>query len=198
MNTQEHEQLTRFLQQLKEAKVGAKDAEAEKLIREAVGQQADADYLLVQRNLLLGQALDNAQAEIARLRRELEISVPGKTGFLDGNAWGNRPAAPSPGAASFPPPAQAAPATGSSWGTGILGSVATTAAGVVAGSFLFQGIEHLMGHHNSSSGFLSGHSTMPDPVAPAENLSASNFSRADSAADDFADMGPSDSDPDWV
>jgi hypothetical protein len=34
----------------------------------------------------------------------------------------------------------------------MLGNLATTAAGVVAGSFLYQGIQNMMGHHNTGSG----------------------------------------------
>ncbi len=41
-----------------------------------------------------------------------------------------------------------------------LGSIATTAAGVAGGAFLFQGIEHLLGRRqrpgNSGNGFLGG------------------------------------------
>jgi hypothetical protein len=34
----------------------------------------------------------------------------------------------------------------------MLGNLATTAAGVVAGSFLYQGIQNLMGHHGAGFG----------------------------------------------
>lgn len=204
MNIQEREQLTQFLQQLKVAQVGTKDAEAERLIQEACRQQADANYLLVQRSLLLGQALESAQAEIARLQQAQESSGSRSNSFLGGNAWGNstitpglgqqRPAGLAP--ASPIPPAAINP---SSWGSSMLGTVASTAAGVVAGSFLFQGIEHLLGsHNNSSSGFLSenknSHETTPSPV---EHFAANDDST--NLNNDFADLGPDDSsDPDWT
>ncbi|MQY50674.1 DUF2076 family protein [Rhodocyclus tenuis] len=215
MNAQEHEQLSRFLQQLTQAQAGAKDTEAAALIREACARQPDAAYLLVQRAFLLEQAVQAAQAENQRLQRELasanERLESGRaasgagSSFLSGNAWG-RAAAPAPAVAAAPAHAAAAPAApaataASSWGSGVLGSVATTAAGVVAGSFLFQGIEHLMGGHNAGSGFFgSGNSaTLPGPST--ENVVVNNYygddaiaraesedrSTSDFAADDLGD-----------
>jgi hypothetical protein len=46
----------------------------------------------------------------------------------------------------------AAAAQQSAWGSGMLGTVATTAMGVVAGSMLFQGIQSMMGQDASSAG----------------------------------------------
>jgi hypothetical protein len=204
LNIQEREQLTQFLQQLKSAQLGTKDAEAEHLIQETCRQQADACYLLVQRSMLLGQALESAQAEIARLKQAQESSQGRRNSFLDGNAWGNTPVAAAVGQARSATLAPAAPippaaASPSAWGSGMLGTVATTAAGVVAGSFLFQGIEHLMGNHNSSSsGLLSENKTSHEPAPiPAEHLAANDDSK--NVNDDFANLGPDDSsDPDWT
>lgn len=140
MNLQERESLNRFLEQLSQAQVGPKDGEAEQLIRATCSRQPDAAYLLIQRALLLEQALQASQARVASLEGELSRTRTGG-GFLSANAWGNAPAA----AAS---PAAAPVAAGR--GSGLLGTIATTAAGVVAGSFLFQGIEHLLGHDGGS------------------------------------------------
>jgi hypothetical protein len=203
LNIQEREQLSQFLQQLQGAQVGTKDAEAERLIQETCRQQADANYLLVQRSMLLGQALATAQAEIARLQQALESPQASSNSFLGGNAWGNTPVAPvvgQPRSTGLAPAAPIPPAAvnPSSWGSGMLGTVATTAAGVVAGAFLFQGIEHLMGNHNSSNGLLSENKSSHEPTpAPAEHLLAN----ADSGNvnNDFANLGPDDSsDPDWT
>lgn len=60
-------------------------------------------------------------------------------------------AAPATAAAAAPAPAAAAP-----WGSSIMGTVATTAAGVVAGSFLYSGIQSLMGNQHSGGAFGSG------------------------------------------
>ena len=172
MDAQEREKLTRFLQQLALAQVGAKDGEAEQLIQAACKRQPDALYLLVQRSLLLEQALENAQAEIAQLK-VVQAGQPGASGrFLSSNAWGNTalPAVTPPPAATFP---HNPPSAGASFlGGGLLGTVAGTAAGVLAGSFLFQGIEHLMGNQGDKSGLLS-ESTPASALALNESVAAS-------------------------
>ena len=158
MNIQEREQLSRFLQQLTQARTIEKDAEAETLIRDACARQTDAAYLLVQRAMLLDQALQAAQTQVSRLQGELDQARSqagsGKGGdFLDPNAWGNARASrlgAIPQTQAVPAPV-AAPAAASAWGSSMLGNVATTAAGVVAGGFLFQGIEHLLGNHGGEN-----------------------------------------------
>jgi hypothetical protein len=45
----------------------------------------------------------------------------------------------------------AASAPQSAWGSGLFGTVASTAAGVVAGSLLAQGIGSLFGHHSNTA-----------------------------------------------
>jgi len=195
MNFQEREQLTAFLSQLVAARVGQKDAEAESLIRDALGRQPDAAYLLVQKAFLQEQALRNAQGRIDQLQSELDAARANasRPAFADTNSWGNSAARP----AQAPAPARATPSAG--WGSGWLGNVATTAAGVVAGSFLFQGIEHLMGHQN---GGLFGGNNLAS--LPNETTVINNFFEPDSqsgsdsgfaALSDGLDGG---SDPDWM
>lgn len=194
MNVQEREQLTRFLQQLAETRASAKDAEADALIRETCDRQADAAYLLVQRALLLEQALQSTQREVLRLQQELDAAKGGRSnsGFLDNNAWGNAPTQPRPAPPAAQAPAPAATpvaatqaATPGGWGSGVLGSIATTAAGVVAGSFLFQGIEHLMGNHAAGSGFLSGN--LPASAnTSGENVVINNYYDAPATDTDSA------------
>ncbi|WP_428827786.1 DUF2076 domain-containing protein [Azonexus sp. IMCC34842] len=202
MNTNEQQQLNSFLQQLVQAQIGSKDAEAERIILEACRNQPDAHYLLVQRCLLLDQALQAAQAELAKLKTQDSHREPSGS-FLDANgAWGNsaaqRPvaqtAAPYAPAAPGPAPSPAA----SSWGSGLLGTVASTAAGVVAGSFLFQGIEHLMGSHNNHASPLSDTGNLT-PKVPAENTTANNFmDTGSSSLDDLSALDVSDGDTDWI
>jgi uncharacterized protein len=176
MNLQEREQLTRFLQQMTQAQAGQKDAEAEALIRDAAARQPDAAYLLVQRAMQLEQALQIVQSQANRLQAEVEQMRSGvRSGFLDqGNAWGRPAAVQSTPVAAAQPQVQAPPAASpaASWGSGILGNVATTAAGVVAGSFLFQGIGNLMGHHQTGAGFGSN-ATQPAPAS--ENTVINNY-----------------------
>jgi hypothetical protein len=153
MTLEERSQLNRFLNLLTQAQAGPKDAEAEALISEAVRRQPDAAYLLVQRVLQLEHALQEATQR------------PSFVG--DANAWG-RGAAPSTsqaapqsisgfGSSRVQPAPQAAPqapaaAQPSAWGSGLMGTVASTAVGVVAGSMLAQGIGSLFGgHHNAAN-----------------------------------------------
>lgn len=213
MNTDEREQLSRFLQQLTQAQAIQKDGEADALIREACLRQPDAAYLLVQRAMLLDSAVADSQAQIARLQEALEqLQNQGRSatnggGFIDANAWGNSPvrqSSPPARAAAYPAAAQASAPAPSAWGAGMLGNIATTAAGVVAGGFLFQGIGHLLGNHGANaatSGATNGLSSNPpaeprelassDPHADGNSGNAGVFDT--SSVDDFIDGGSDDS-----
>lgn len=190
MNIDEREQLSRFLEQLAQTQAIEKDGEADALIRATCARQTDAAYLLVQRAMLLEAAVRKSQDENARLQGELEQarsqsqsrSNPGdgNTRFIDANAWGNSPAPRSPltpqvqpAQIAPPTPAQSAMPATSAWGSGMLGNMATTAAGVVAGGFLFQGIGHLLGSarpglvdsQTSQSGAQGGHTPLSETAA---------------------------------
>jgi len=168
MNPQERDQLAQFLRQLGDARVGEKNAEADALIREAVAKQPDAAYLLVQRAMLVEQALNAAKAQIAQLQQQAQNAQAGRSvgGFLGGgNPWAQSldsgaGSGAVPGAGNYQMPRGAVPlanaAAPAGGGAGsFLGNIATTAAGVVAGSFLFQGLENLLGghHHSGFSGW---------------------------------------------
>lgn len=173
MNSQEREQLTLFLQQLTQAQAAQKDGEADALIRDTCSRQPDAAYLLVQRAMLLDHAVQDAQTQITRLQAELAQARAGNSGggFLDPNAWGNtstlRNSPPPPYPAAAPAAAPASAPAASAWGSGMLGNIATTAAGVVAGGFLFQGIEHLLGNHASTPLSSGSHNSLSGEL-PAE------------------------------
>jgi hypothetical protein len=168
MTPQERQLLTTFLQQLAQTRADPKDPEADALIRDAISRQPDANYLLVQRAVGLDLALKTAQAQAEKLQAELDRAKRGDETSFVGNAgsWGRsapaanaaqQPAVSSPqsyGKSLAPAGATAAPA--SPWGSGMMANLATTAAGVVAGSFLYQGIQQLMGHHNTGFGGNSG------------------------------------------
>ena len=203
MNLQERDQLNSFLQQLMQAQAGQKDGEAEGLIRDACARQPDAGYLLVQRAMQVEHVLETMKTRCAQLQADLDKTRAGtQSGFLDdANAWGRPPAAPAAssapaaatGGAVFQPRVHApvpAAAPASSWGSGILGTVATTAAGVVAGSFLYQGIESMMGHHNQSGmGAANADAHAVQPVA--ENTVINNYynGSAPDAPVEVADAG---------
>jgi len=159
MNPSDEKTLQDFLGQLVQARGVTKDPQADALIQRAVAEQPDAAYLLVQRALLVEQALGNAKARIAELERQTTKS---SGGFLDANTWGNsaqsNPSSPAPvqGAAQ----GTAAPARSGGFlggaGGGMLGTIAATAAGVAAGSFLFQGIGNLLDHNGAGAGAEGG------------------------------------------
>jgi hypothetical protein len=175
MSPQDSQMLHDFLSQLIQARGIQKDPEADALIQRAVAQQPDAAYLLVQRALLLEQALNNAKDRIASLESQVRSGQQGDGGkFLDANSWGN--SGRTPPAQSYQrdtqqpyqsqpqnqpqyqqPQYQSAPSSGFLRGGfggfgGTLGSIAATAAGVAAGGFLFQGLENMFGHHEHGGG----------------------------------------------
>jgi hypothetical protein len=159
MNPSDEKTLQDFLGQLVQARGVTKDPQADALIQRAVAEQPDAAYLLVQRALLVEQALGNAKARIAELERQ---TTKGSGGFLDANTWGNSaqsnpsPPAPVQGAAQ----GTAAPARSGGFlggaGGSMLGTIAATAAGVAAGSFLFHGIGNLLDHNGAGAGAEGG------------------------------------------
>ena len=195
MNTQERDMLNAFLTQLTQAQVGTKEPEADTLIAQALAKQPNAGYLLVQRAMQLDFVLQQSQAKVAELQAQLERQKPvAEASFLnDVHAWGRGPSAPSAGlspvsaaasgssaAPAMAKPAAAAPAAAPAaattpWGSSMLGTVATTAAGVVAGSFLYSGIQSLMGNHNSGGGLGAGNKNdHQQPAGHTENNTVVN------------------------
>jgi len=159
MNPSDEKTLQDFLGQLVQARGVTKDPQADALIQRAVAEQPDAAYLLVQRALLVEQALGNAKARIAELERQ---TTKGSGGFLDANTWGNsaqsNPSSPAPvqsAAQGVATPARSGGFLGGAGG-GMLGTIAATAAGVAAGSFLFHGIGNLLDHGGAGSGAEGG------------------------------------------
>jgi hypothetical protein len=178
MVPQERDLITTLLTRLKDAGGQPKDADADGLIRQAMAEQPDAPYYLVQTVLIQDLSLHNAQNRIAQLEQQVAQaqSAPQSTSFLGGlfgrsqapaavpNAgpWSRAPqvaAAPPPGYAPQYAPQQgyaqpgSAPAAGVFGGSGggFLRSAAATAAGVAGGALLFEGISSLFGH-----GYASG------------------------------------------
>jgi uncharacterized protein len=199
MNPQERAALENFLDQLVQIHGVDKIAEADLMIRRALERQPDAAYLLVQRALLLGQALDAAKARIADLERGQAGS---NRGFLSSgtSGWSAANQAPSaasaapvpptqgpssvaPPSGSAPPPAFPAPAPQASppgAGASFLGQVAATAAGVAGGAFLFEGIEGLLGHHGTAIPAQAG-------TAFPEDVTINNYYSPSDAPAEFGD-----------
>lgn len=222
MNPQEKVQLQQFLENLVAANGVNKLPEADQLIRQTFSLQPDAAYLLVQRSMLLEQGLAQAKARISELEEaQAQAQAPARSFFDSGyqpNSGARTPpgspapyAPYAPAAAAAPVyggPAYGAPSAGSGAGS-FLGQAAATAAGVAGGEFLFEGLEHLLGHQQSgigNEGFIPSN----------ENFTVNNFYEGrddgrsdpvndsvtdnDSPADDanFDDGSSSDSGSDWT
>lgn len=215
MSPQEREILGRFLNQLRDTRLPAKNPEAEALINAAVAGQPDAAYWLVQRAVVAEQALEAVNAQNAQLRAQIQamrasggqtVAAPHFLG--DNNPWlpAASPAAPAPGAAAYQPTRAGAASPTTNGVSGFLGNVATTAAGVAAGSFLFQGIESLFGHHAAGASWLGN--AMPNPVAEEtviNNYYGSgtdpNWTMANGGSDamaDYAGDNGADGDETWL
>lgn len=203
MTPQEQTLLEDFLARLRAAAGTARDPQADALIRERLAGQPDASYLLVQRALLLEQALASAKAEIARLQQ----GGASASSFL-GQGLGAAPPPPLPPAAPAAAPGwrerlfggaaeQAAPAAPAARGSGFLGTAATTAAGVAGGMFLFEGLEGLFGGH-SGGGFPGGGRDVVVENVTNNYYDAPGNQDFAAGGDDFAGNGFDDGDDSWT
>lgn len=162
MNNEESQVLREFLGQLTRIQGVTRDAEADRMIKEAADSQPDALYLLVQKALLQDQALRTAQSQILTLQQALDRAhrpseTASSSGFLGRDPWAASAPAGQPMVPQAPFAPGAAPMGSGPWGGSpmgsFLGAAAATAAGVAGGAFLFHGIESLMGHHAPGSDF---------------------------------------------
>jgi hypothetical protein len=136
MTADERDALQTFLRQVLQRSAVAKDPVAHNLIQQACAHHPDALYLLVQKALGSHLALQAALARNTELQSQLGLS----------------------GARSMPSaevavdsPVKTAPPAVSLWGAGMLGVLAGTAVGVVAGSWLLPDIDALTDILPSSS-----------------------------------------------
>ncbi|MEO8629727.1 MAG: DUF2076 family protein [Betaproteobacteria bacterium] len=197
MTPSELADLNLLLEQLIRARGVRKNPDADALIQRALDLQPDAGYLLVQRVLILEQALDQARARLQDSQAQ-KTNPPATPPDMDSSVGAlarglNARDGATPSATAFgrtaeaaPPPAvdpsrgYAQPQGRSSW----LGNIASTAAGVAAGAFLFQGVESLLGHH----GGLGGSDAHPAQALNDNNFGhEQRFSDSTQAADD--DLG---------
>jgi uncharacterized protein len=154
MTPQERDLITTLLTRLKSTAGQTKDGEAEALIRQAMVEQPDAPYYLVQTVLIQDLSLHNAQNRIAELEQQVAQvqAKPASGGFLGGLFGRTAPPAPppssvpsagpwtrSPQVAASPPPAYGQPQYGpqgygpAAGAGGVMGSM-----GAGGGGFLRQ------------------------------------------------------------
>ena len=178
MTAQERDQLQQFLAALRQQRSLPKDALAEGLIRDALVQQPDAPYWLVQRSIALQLALNAAQARLAQLQAQCdEQAARWQALASDAAPTAAQTNKTANGGAQVVPLTQSQP---SPWGRGLLAQVSGTAlgvtAGVVAGGLLLQGLQGLLGPAAASSDVAQG--------------SAGNLSTSDpDAGDGLWDLG---------
>jgi hypothetical protein len=182
MTPQESQLVTELFDRLAKLETTPRDPEAERLIADGIRRAPHAVYALVQTTLLQDEALKRANARIEELQAQIdEPPQPEQRqgSFLDSmrTAFGGsepRGSVPSVRAQSVPPPPPGYPSQGyqsqplyppppgypggPAFGTGgsFLGAAASTAAGVIGGSLLLDGIRSMFGHHlggNQASAF---------------------------------------------
>jgi uncharacterized protein len=203
MNSDEREVLENFLDQLIQVRGIKKVPQADAMIRSALERQPDAAYLLVQRSLVLGRALEQAKARIA----ELEQSQQGS--FLDSGISGaSAPASQRTAAPERPPVGYSGSSPEASRGSGagsFLGQAAATAAGVAGGAFLFEGLENMLNHgasplDHASQSFIPEDVTVNNYYAEGERPNRDDDDQSDRFADDGSadDDSPIDDDTDFV
>jgi hypothetical protein len=181
-----------------------RDPDAERLIADGVRRAPHAAYALVQTALVMDEALKRANARI----EELQAQIGGEEqqqqgGFLDsmrdavlgrrdprGSVPTVRSQATQPAAAAAPPyqsqaeyPPQMPPyPTGPAFGSGgsFLGTAASTAAGMIGGGLMLDGIRSMFGHHAGVGGHeRSAFGSSGDRPAPLSGSAAdSDLARA--------------------
>jgi hypothetical protein len=157
MNADERSLLQQFLGDLVATRGAIKDQEADGMITDALRRNPDGAYVLVQHAVMSDQALHAAQAQIAQLQDQLRQLSPqqSSSGFLpNAGPWSGgqqQQQRQQPGGFMGSGPFRGGGGLGS-----FLRSAGTTAAGVVGGSLLFEGLSGLFGGHGGGFGGLGG------------------------------------------
>ena len=179
MTPQEQEMIGDLIDRVQKTQLTEKDPDAEKMLWDGLGKNPDALYILAQTVLVQKYALEQAQAQLAQAKAQIEEmqqhpEPKRATSFL-GSLLG-RDEAPAPPPPPPPPPQGYAPPqqgyappqsypqyapVGGGYGPpmgggGFLRNAMQTAAGVAAGALAFQGIESLMHGFGHAAGYGQG------------------------------------------
>jgi uncharacterized protein len=149
MTPQEQELINDLFDRLSKLESQPRDLGAERLIAQGLARAPHAIYALVQTVLVQDEALKRANARIEELQLQTSVAAEPEqrpTSFLDTmrEALGGRAprgSVPSVRTAGGQQPQPVAPGFGS--GGSFLGTAASTAAGVIGGSLLLDGIRSL-------------------------------------------------------
>ena len=176
MTPQEQELVDELFDRLAKLENMPRDPDAERLVADGMRRAPHAAYALVQTALVMDEALKRANARI----EELQAQTGGEEqqqqgGFLDSmrdavlgrrdprgsvptvRSQATQPAAAPPpyqSPAEYPPQMPPPYPTGPAFGTGgsFLGTAASTAAGMIGGGLLLDGIRSMFGHHAGAGG----------------------------------------------
>jgi uncharacterized protein len=172
MTPQEQEMIGDLIDRVQKTQLAEKDMDAEQMLRQGLGRNPDALYVLAQTVLVQKYALEQAQAQLSDAKAQIEQmqqhpEPKHATSFL-GSLLGRNdsPAPPPPPSQGYVPvPAQAYPqyvpvnappqygAPMGMGGGGFLQGAMQTAAGVAAGALAFEGIESLMHGFGHAAGY---------------------------------------------
>lgn len=161
MTSQEESMLQDLVHKINSTRLQEKDDQAERLLRDGLGRNPDAIYMLAQTVLVQNIALEQAKQQMMSLQ---QAPQPAKSTSFLGSLLGHRdpqPAPPSQGGYQTVQYGAPAPQYGSQPAfqqapigqPSFLRSAATTAAGVAAGALAFQGVESLLHGGMGGGGF---------------------------------------------
>jgi hypothetical protein len=185
MTPQEQDMIGGLIDRIQKTQLAEKDTDAEQMLRQGLGRNPDALYILAQTVLVQKYALEQAQAQLTQAKAQIEQmqqrpEPKHATSFL-GSLLGrnDEPSAPPP-----PPPPQAYPQqtyppyapVGGGYGAapvqygappqygapqgmgggGFMRGALQTAAGVAAGALAFEGVESLMHGFGHEAGYGGG------------------------------------------
>jgi uncharacterized protein len=179
MTPQEQEMIGDLIGRVQKTELAEKDMDAEQMLKQGMGQNPDALYILAQTVLVQKYALEQAQTQLAQAKALIEQMQqhpePKHASSFLGNLLGRNeaPAPPppplAPGWTTVPAYQQSAPSVGSpqyapppgigggvGGGGGFLQGALQTAAGVAAGALAFEGVESLMHGFGHQAGYGQG------------------------------------------
>ena len=175
MTPQEQEMIGDLVDRVQKTQLAEKDMDAEQMLKQGMGKNPDALYILAQTVLVQKYALEQAQMQLTQAKAQIEQMQqhpePKHTSSFLGNLLGrsDAPAPPPPppaqGWATVPAYPQSAPGVGypqsaapvgMGGGGGFLQGALQTAAGVAAGALAFEGVESLMHGFGHAAGYGQG------------------------------------------
>ncbi len=105
MTPQEQEMLGGLIDRVQKTQLAEKDMDAEQMLRQGLGPNPDALYILAQTVLVQKYALEQAQAQLAQARAQMQHPEPKHaTSFLGSLLGRNDAPAATTIASGYPPP----------------------------------------------------------------------------------------------